>query len=76
MNKTKRTKPSEVVKDMLDFCLETGEKQYVQNLDGGDGFIIYTRGKTTAWKHTILSEEIDFSDIPAKLEIQNENPSE
>lgn len=52
------------LKSELDVCPITGERQKVVAIQGGDeGLCVTTRGKSTAWLHTIKTEEVDPSDL-------------
>lgn len=66
MNKPKRkaVRPCQVLAEFgaIDTCPLTGERQSFVALDGAEAgrkhLTLTTKGRTTKWKHTIISEEI------------------
>lgn len=63
------SKPTSFLTQVFDTCPETNERQklaYVGEDEKNEAMVIMTRGKTTAWKHTIRTEEIDLGEIPAE----------
>lgn len=55
------TKPSAILADIIDICPETKEPQGIIEISGN---VIITRGATTAWKHTITTEELNPDELP------------
>lgn len=54
------TKSQQFLADQFLICPETSEKQKIVDVSTDPaGFSFVTCGKTTAWKHTIRTEEID-----------------
>lgn len=64
--------PSAFIASVIDTCPETSEKQklvYIGGAEsGGQHLTIVTRGKTTAWRHTIVTEEVDVDCWTASAE--------
>ncbi len=56
-------KPSKAIAHMFDFCPETEERQVIVGITGSP-LTIYTMGDSTAWRHSITTEEVDPSMIP------------
>lgn len=72
MNKTKRvlakrSRPSTFLASIVDKDPETGERQELIYAGGSESghkhLTIITCGKTTAWKYTIIIEEVNLEDV-------------
>jgi len=61
-------RPSKSIAHLFDQCPVTDQRQYAHKIySTKTAMKIITRGKTTAWRHTILSEEIDINNLPSNI---------